>query len=344
MILWAVPEKIMLKPAIYAFLFSSLMGVTMAAPPTDQWPQAQITNGDITAKLYLPDAETGYYRGTRFDWSGVIYSLKTKNHEYFGQWFERYDPKLHDAIMGPVQEFHHGDTCLGYDEAKVGGTFIRIGVGVLRKPDERQFNRFKTYEIVDPGKWSVVTGKDKIMFVHDLNDGNGYAYRYTKTVLLVPGKPIMVLEQSLKNLGTKPIHTQQYDHNFFVMDGQPTGPDASVKFPFELKPVHAFQGGLAQANGSEINYLKELEKGQSVFGEYSGFGATTSDYDIRMEHRKAGAGVRITGSQALVRLIYWSIRTTFCPEPYVAVDVEPGRNIGWRYTYEFYDLPAAPAK
>jgi hypothetical protein len=23
-------------------------------------------------KLYLPDAEHGFYRGTRFDWSGVV--------------------------------------------------------------------------------------------------------------------------------------------------------------------------------------------------------------------------------------------------------------------------------
>src|ERR1039458_9604516 len=78
-----------------------------------QFPEAQITNGKITAKLYLPDLNRGYYRGTRFDWSGQISSLRTKNHEYFGQWFPRYDPQLHDSIMGPVEEFLYNQAALG---------------------------------------------------------------------------------------------------------------------------------------------------------------------------------------------------------------------------------------
>src|SRR6187549_2635799 len=75
----------------------------MAASAADA-PEASISNGIIEARLYLPDAQNGYYRGTRFDWSGVIYSLRYQGHEYFGTWFERYDPKTHDAITGPVEE------------------------------------------------------------------------------------------------------------------------------------------------------------------------------------------------------------------------------------------------
>src|SRR5688500_6830593 len=79
--------------------------------------EAEIRNSTIEAKIYLPDAERGYYRGTRFDWSGVVPSLKANGHEYFGQWFSKYDPKLHDAIVGPVDEFLSKDGGLGYDEA-----------------------------------------------------------------------------------------------------------------------------------------------------------------------------------------------------------------------------------
>src|ERR1043165_8110742 len=87
-----------------------------------EFPQADISNGVVKAKLYLPDAQKGYYQGTRFDWSGVIPSLEYKGHNYFGQWFEKYDPKIHDAIMGPVEEFLSppNRTGLGYDEAKTG--------------------------------------------------------------------------------------------------------------------------------------------------------------------------------------------------------------------------------
>jgi hypothetical protein len=309
-----------------------------------QFPEAQITNGKITAKLYLPDLNRGYYRGTRFDWSGQISSLRTKNHEYFGQWFPRYDPQLHDSIMGPVEEFLYNDAALGYGEDSTGNTFVRIGVGVLRRPaGETKFDRFKTYEIVDPGKWSVHPGRDRIRFVHELNGpsspAGNYAYLYTKTIVLKRGSPVMLIEHTLKNTGTKPIVTSQYDHNFFVMDAKPTGPASSVKFPFELVPVHAFEGGLAETRGREIVYLKEVGPEQSVFGEYKGFGNHVSDYSIRLENRAAGAGVHITGSRPITRLIYWSIRTTFCPEAYVDLSIPPGHEAKWTYRYEFYDLP-----
>ena len=79
-------------------------------------PQAEISNGIITAKLYLPDHENGYYRATRFDWSGVISSLAYKGHQYFGQWFDKYDPMINDVIMYTVEDFK----LKGYEETEVG--------------------------------------------------------------------------------------------------------------------------------------------------------------------------------------------------------------------------------
>jgi hypothetical protein len=321
--------------------FFALLTVTVALNAADAtaFPSAEIKNRAITAKLYLPDPVKGYYRGTRFDWSGNTYSLKTKNHEYFGQWFPKYDPNLHDAIMGPVEEFKTAEGGLGYELAKPGETFVRIGVGVVRRPDAQPYEAFKTYEIVDNGRWQVKPKSDRITFVQELTGPNGYAYRYTKTMRLVKNEPRMLIEHSLRNTGTKRIQAQQYNHNFFVMDGQPSGPENWVKFPFDLHPVRPFTGDVGKTSGGEIHYTRELRQGQSVFGEFDGFGKTSSDYDIRMEQRKAGAGVRIRGDRPLAKVVFWSIRTVFCPEPYIDIDVEPGKTMNWTYTYDFYDLP-----
>ena len=318
-------------------LSSALVVLVSALAAAQEAPNASIANSAITAKFYLPDAITGYYRGTRFDWSGQIYSLRTDKHEYFGRWFEKYDPKLHDAIMGPVEEFRTNGAGLGYDEAKVGDTFIRIGVGVVRRPDDKPYQTFKTYDIVDPGKWTIKKGPSWISFTHQLRDKKGYGYRYTKTVKLIGNTSKMVIEHTLKNTGKKRIETSQYNHNFFVMDGQPTGPASNVTFPFDLKPVRAFQGGIAESRGKQISYKAELQPGQSVIAEFTGYGTTAADYDIRVENRNAGAGVRIRGDQPLSKLVYWSIRTVFCPEPYIDMKVEPGREFKWKYEYEFYD-------
>ena len=83
----------------------------------EEFPQAGISNGLIDATLYLPDARRGYYRGTRFDWSGIIRSLCYQGHNYFGRWFEQHDSVVHDAITGPVEEFQSNGSGLGYEEA-----------------------------------------------------------------------------------------------------------------------------------------------------------------------------------------------------------------------------------
>jgi hypothetical protein len=301
------------------------------------FPQAEISNGIVTAKLYLPDAERGYYRATRFDWSGQVASLEYKGHNFFGQWFPKYDPKIHDAIPGPVEEFLSDGKGLGYDEAKPGENFVKIGVGAVRKPDEPQFQQFKTYEIADPGKWTVERGADHVSFTQELRDTNGYAYVYTKTVLLVKDRPQMVLEHSLRNTGRKAIETSVYEHDFFMIDGLPTGPDVVVKFPFEVRATRDLRG-LAETRGKEFVFLKELQTGQSAFTDLEGFGASPSDYDIRVENRKAGAGVRQTADRPVARLVLWSIRTTVCPEAYIQMKIEPGKESTWRIAYDFYSF------
>jgi len=318
--------------------FGILLGcVTIGAAMAADVPQADIANGVVKAKLYLPDAQNGYYQGTRFDWAGVIASLEYKGHNYFGKWFDKYDPKIHDAITGPVEEFMHDMKALGYDEAKPGELFVKIGVGAIKKLEERQYKRFGTYEIADTGNWSTKKGADFVEFTQELKDSNGYAYIYKKTVRLTKGKPELVLEHSLKNTGKKVIDTDVYNHDFYMLDGVPTGPDTIVKFPFEVSTKDNLRG-LAELHGKDLVYPKDLEKGQSAAGDMLGFGATAKDYDIRVENKKAGIGVRQVGDRPLSRMYFWSIPTTVCPEAYVSMKIEPGRDFTWKIAYEFYTL------
>ncbi len=320
-------------------LFAAILLPLFCSLRAGDSPQAEISNGEIRARFHLPDPKNGYYRGTRFDWSGVISSLQYKGHEYFGVWFPRYDPQLHDAITGPVEEFRTGEASVGYAQAKPGETFVRIGVGALRKPDEKAYRAFGTYEIVDPGKWTVEPRSDRVTFTHQLTHPAGYGYVYTKVVRLEAGRPEMLIEHRLKNTGTLPLETSQYNHNFFVIDGQPTGPDATVTFPFEARATREL-AGKAEVSGKQLKYLRELRGGgESVFTEIEGFGATAADYDFKIENRKAGAGVRITGDRPLSKLVFWSIRTTLCPEPYIDIRVAPGQETTWQIRYQFYTLP-----
>jgi len=236
-----------------------------------------------------------------------------------------------------VEEFLTGDNALGYTEAAVGEKFVRIGIGALRKPEERRFERFKTYEIVDAGKRSQKSGPDWIEFTHELTDANGYAYVYVKRLSLTKDKAELVIQHTLKNTGKKVIDTDVYNHNFYMLDNQSTGTDFTVRFAFPPTAAADFKG-LAEMKGNELHYLADLKRGQTVFTEFTGFGTAASQNDFHVENRKTGAGVRQRGDLPLSKLIFWSIPTTVCPEAYVHLKVEPGKEMSWKIQYEFYTL------
>lgn len=317
-------------------------------------PQAEIDNGQIQVKIYLPDSKAGYYRGTRFDWSGIVYSLQFKGHEYYGPWFQKTDPAVHDfiyqgddivagpcsAITGPVDEFGP----LGWSDAKPGGNFVKIGIGALRRPDDAKYDakydNYRVYEIADPGKWTIRRDGDFVEFTHEVADSSsGYGYSYRKTLRLTKGKPEMVLEHGLKNTGARAISTNVYNHNFLVLDKMAPGPGLSISVPFPIKTARSPNKELADVRANEIVYLKRLEGRDVVTAHLEGFGDSPKDNRIRIESVSAGAGMRIEGDRPLVRENLWSIRTVVAMEPFVAIEIEPGREFTWKSTYNFYALP-----
>jgi hypothetical protein len=244
-------------------------------------------------------------------------------------------------MMGPADEFQRP---LGYDTAKAGQTFVKIGVGVLRKPDTADYASFQKYEIADPGKWTVRKGAGFVEFTQDLNDpATGYGYKYRKTVRLTGEKAEMTIEHSLKNTGRLAIHTNVYDHNFLVLDKAAPGPDYVISLPFQIKSSRPPGAGVAEIRGNQIAYLKTLENQERVFFPIEGFGGDSKDYDIRIENRKLGAGVRITGDRPLASETLWSIRSVLSVEPFIEIAVEPARDFNWKYTYTYYTVTNVPA-
>ena len=313
-------------------------------------PQAVLSNSQLRVQLYLPDKAAGFYQGTRFDWSGMIGTVEYGGHKFYGPWFQGTDRAVHDfeyrgsaivagpntAATGPAEEFNTDNKGLGFDEAKSGGTFVKIGVGVLRRPDERDYDRFHLYEIVDPGKRTYRAGRDSVEFVHELKDsGTGYGYEYRKIVRLVGKGPEMEIAHTFRNTGKKAISSRVYNHNFLVIDGQAPGPDFAISVPFEIKTERAPDPALAEVRGKQVVYRKTLEGKDRVMTAMNGFGPSLSDYDVRVVNTKTGAGVRVTADRPLVSLMLWSIRAVMSVEPFVEFSVKPGETYSWTLKYQY---------
>ena len=321
-----------------------------------EYPSAEISSGDLLVKLYLPDARNGFYRASRFDWSGMIASLVYRGHEYYGPWFQRVDPRVRDftydgadivagpctAGLGPAEEFiTAADQPLGYNEAKAGSTFVKIGVGALRKPADSEYDRFRLYELVDGGIWTVHKRGQSIEFTQTLTDPqSGYGYVYQKTVSVSRNE--MTIRHRLRNTGSKPIDTNVYNHNFLRIDGIGPGPDYAITLPFAIQSHRPPDPASAEIRGNQIVYRKPLIGQDVVFTPIEGFGTDPKDYDVRIENNRSHAGLRITGDRPLESESLWSIRAVLAVEPFVKIHAAPGEEFSWSMKYTYFAEPNKP--
>lgn len=324
-----------IKHLIYSslpFLIPLLFCLSPAQAQTDEYPSARISNRHVVMKLYLPDPINGYYRATRFDWSGIIYSLEYQGHQYFGEWKASHDPLVHEDITGPVESFRGPG--MGYDESEPGGEFIRIGIGILEKPEEPEYLWNQTYKILDNGVWEVNQGQDWIEFRHELNSKEGWGYIYTKRIDLMKEIPGFSIKHTLKNTGHKTIETDQYNHNFFVIDSEITGPDFQVEFPFNISTEDDLKD-IAKIDFNKILFTKKLTEG-SVWMLLKGYGEEAKDHQIKVVNKKTGAGVRIQVDKPLHRLAFWATTTTLCPENFIFLKLAPGEEETWVSDYTLF--------
>jgi hypothetical protein len=300
--------------------------------PHSDHPKAVLTNGKVEAVIYLPDAVHGYYRASRFDWGGVIGCVGYRGHTYFGEWFSRYDPTANDSITGPVEEFRAPQSELGYDDAAPGGSFLKIGVGVLQRINESPYSFGAPYPILDGGVRTVRRSRDAITFTQVLHTDFGYAYRYEKTVRLNKHGAVLSLEHKLKNLGTKTIETAVYDHDFFMLDHRPTGPGMVVHLGFAPIPETPFPPS-ATIVGNDIVFNQAA--GRSAQGYLSGYTGKTGEYQILLEDMSGHVGIEQSSDSPLSKFYFWSTPKTICPEAYIAIHILPGKTQKWTIRYHF---------
>jgi hypothetical protein len=313
-------------------------------------PAVTISNGQVAAKIYLPDGERGFYRGVRFDWAGVIGSLVYRGHDFYVPWFGGMSPSVRDFVFqdgaviaspntaapGPVEEFNAEGGALGYAEAAAGGVFVKIGVGVLRRPDDAAYASFRSYPLVDSGQRSQIVKRDRVEFTHVVADpGNGYAYRYIKTIRLEKNLPVMLIEHVLRNAGRKPIVTTVYNHNFLNIDGLGTTPGLELSTAYTFTADKAPESALAEIVGNSFIYRATPGIEQRVTARLNGFGATAADHGFHIRQRARGVGLRISGDQPLTQVFLWSIQPVMAIEPFVKMSIAPGKVFKWSARYEF---------
>ena len=325
---------------------------TSPASALDDMPSRTISNGIISAKVYLPE-KFGFYRATRFDHAGMITHVTYKGHDYGRYWFAKTSPNVrnftydsdgvvahnNNVAAGPVEEFGEngfeaaGPCPEGAQKTKCG-RFLKIGVGILQR-DNDTYNRFHTYPILNPGTRTTRATANSIRFTQAVSgDPSGYGYSHTKIVTMVPGKAQMTIEVRLKNTGSKAIDTTVYNHHFTTLS--PGNEAIELVAPFNLTNVRPMPSDVIKFEGPRMSYLRAIKGQEQVASDLTGYGGSASDNDFRITNTKTGYGVRLRADLPIARLLWWSIPSTLSLEPYMAIQLKPGEEKRWTHTLDYY--------
>lgn len=314
-----------------------LLNVSSKPENLNSFPLIRLNNGVIEALVFLPDADNGYYRGSRFDWSGIIGQVTYLGHTYFRPWQhsvarevppDPHNPENPNDGAGTVEEFR--EPC-GYSDAIPGGQFLKIGVGVLIKPGDLPYDFSRKYEISKPGKWKVSNEENQVKLVQKLSTDFGFAYQYTKMITLQPDEPKIIVNHKLSNQGQKQITTSTYCHNFILLDGMEAGSGYEIKFKTSVE-ASKLSKEYATIHDNCISLLQSIPAKGTI-----GAPVMVKELQNHVEvlNHFTGTSVAISGTQTLASFYVWISATAVCPEPMIEIDLKPGETSSWENCYAF---------
>ncbi|MEX0652685.1 MAG: hypothetical protein WD534_05355 [Phycisphaeraceae bacterium] len=319
---------------------SATLSPADVAVPASPWPDysfLELRNEHVALLVMEPDEAHGFNRASRFDRSGMVVLAQTaEGHRFFGPVRdpEGHDPARDDHVAGTAEEFDM-QAPPGYDAAAAGEGFVKIGVGVLQRTDEEDYFFREDYPMLDPGRWRIEREADQVVFTHDLEGPGGYAYRYTKQVRLLAEQAGFVITRTLANTGERVIRTRHYGHHFVRIDGAAPGPGYTLSFGFDAEPGEGWrdEGRAVWRDGTLA--ITEPVAGGSIWGPVVGYDpAQPAHHAVTVRHA-AGGSVTFEGDRGLDELVFYSGGEAVCPEPFVALTIEPGERERWRTTYTF---------
>lgn len=286
-----------------------------------------VRKGNLELTLCQPSFEAGYYRGTRFDHSGIFRRIVKDGYVFADEWFDVYDPYKHDAVCGASEEFAQ----CGYEDAEVGGVFLKPGVGLLYKEDESPYDHFRLYRVADSGTWTVTTDDDEVVYVHVLDDDN-WGYIYEKRVKLIDGGSFEISHR-LRNTGACIISGDTYNHNFFTLGDSRPGPQIKIDFPFSPCGNWRSEYDNVKLSDKGIRYQRPLVSGESVFmgnlNPADGSAVAGEVFSTSFD----GHRVSFFSDQPFDHIVFWSNHRVACIEPFIPFSIKSGEEFEWNYRF-----------
>lgn len=287
-------------------------------------------------RLLVEIAKPGtMYAGSRFDWTGFITQVRLDDRHSFGA-YESTVPGEGSGGVGFCNEFGL-DHPIGYDEAYVGEGYLRVGIGTVLKYDDRPGDRVQmlSLKIAERAEISCEHTESEAFFRAKNPEINGYRCELEKRISL-SGNCVRI-DYSLKNTGKKPIHTEEYMHNFMCFDERYIGPDYRITIPVEPSEEMLAASRRIQPElmiGKDSLSFSHVFEGKAFFLKGAAK-ASKREYSWKIHEKTSGCSVCEIDSFDPYCLAIWGTKYVIAPEAFVMIDLLPYEECGWSRTLRF---------
>ena len=280
----------------------------------------------LTVEISEPGVD---YRGTRFDWSGVFHRIVKDGYVFVDRWSDIDDISVHDHVRGPSEEF----VTVDFNGVGPGDTFVKPGVGLLLRPDDKPYDWFRLYPIADEGQRDVNMSDSEVVFRHILKG----IYSYEKKITL-PSGDSMKISHRLTWEAPAPLEGYSYNHNFLTFGGVPVGQGRKIDFPCTPTGNWRSEYDNVALKGHGIRFSAPVVPPSVYMGDlHSSDGDTPYSFRISEDNSSNGKphSVSVQGSRPLHHIVFWANPRVACVEPYMPIKLDRGENFEWDILYTF---------
>lgn len=282
-----------------------------------------LKSNKIVVEVMDPSHTDRYNTGVRFTPLAAVLSATISGQEFFSNPVE-HNPETEHA--GLATEFDLASPPPGFQEAKVGESFVKIGVGLLKKTTPT-YQFWVKQVLVQPAPTTVSWEESSATFKQSCKGSGGYAYDLAAVVKVTDDA--VSVTWTLTNTGSKPFTSSTYTHNFFRFNDLSVGPDYSVSFPFDytasgLKEEQKQTARTIAFNSEIPTYINAEVK-------------TPADYkgpnQFTVTHARTGQTLIGTTSIAGEKTALHASKSYVCPEQFVDIPLKPKETKSWTRTY-----------
>lgn len=284
-------------------------------------------------RLLLKVEEPGeYYTGSRFDHTGNITQITLDGRNTFcsTEIKDGFNPQKNGC--GLYNEFGINRT-VGYDDCPVGEKFLKIGVGLLTRADDKPYNFFVPYE-VKPFKTLFESDTQQIRFTVMPENCRGYSVKLIKSITLSANS--FAIEYTLENTGTRRIQTNEYVHNFISVNQSPVTTGYALSVPCRIIEESGMYESVNPEKAVSLNdrtlSFNFVPSGDFFFSPLTEFRTNTGEWMLTDE--RSGVLIRETTDFIPELMNIWGTGHVISPELFIKIDIMPGETLQWQRTYE----------